>query len=102
MKFNIPKRFTLGGVEHKVIKQTIVGDNADFGEFSCEGKIRIAELVGGSNQVSESKQLQTFFHEFTHAILFTMRKDDLYQDESFVNTFSSFLCEAINSMEDCL
>lgn len=31
-----------------------------------------------------------FFHELTHAILFAMRKDDLYEDESFVNTFSSF------------
>lgn len=33
------------------------------------------------------------------ATLDTMRKDDLYDDESFLNTFASFLNEAINTME---
>lgn len=97
MKFTIPTRFTLGGVEHTVIKKPIVGD-VDFGQFICDGEIHIAEMVCNSKQVSESKQRQTFFHELTHAILFSMRKDDLYEDESFVNTFSSFLNEAISSM----
>lgn len=49
--------------------------------------------------MSESKKKQTFWHELTHAILFQMSKFDLNDDESFVNTFSSFLSEAINSME---
>lgn len=100
MKFNIPTRFTLGGVEHTVKKKLVVGDNADFGQFICNGEIHIAEMMGDSLPISESKQRQTFFHEFTHAILFTMRKDDLYEDENFVNTFSSFLNEAITSMEE--
>ena len=44
--------------------------------------------------------MQTFLHELTHAILFAMGKEELNDDESFVNTFSSFLSEAINTMEE--
>lgn len=39
-------------------------------------------------------------HEITHAILFAMGKEELNEDESFVNTFSSFLSEVINTMEE--
>ena len=44
--------------------------------------------------------MQTFLHELTHAILFAIGKEELNDDESFVNTFSSFLAEAINTMEE--
>ena len=46
------------------------------------------------------KKKQIFLHELTHAILFAMGKDELNEDEAFVNTFSSFLSEAINTMEE--
>ena len=36
----------------------------------------------------------------THAILFAMGKEELNEDESFVNTFSSLLNEAISTMEE--
>ena len=39
-------------------------------------------------------------HELTHAILFAMGKNELNDDESFVNTFASFLSEAISTMEE--
>lgn len=99
MKFNIPKKFQVGGVEYTVNRVDHCGANDDFGMWYPYGFIEIANQSGGY-QVSESKRRQVFFHEFIHAILFAMGKEDLNDDESFVNTFSSFLSEAINSMEE--
>ena len=99
MEFNIPKKLKVGGVDYSVKQVEHCGTNNDFGLWRSQGIIEIATQAGGY-EVSESKKKQTFFHELTHAILFAMRKDDLNDDESFVNTFSSFLAEAINTMEE--
>ena len=99
MDCNIPKAFTLGGVEHVVEIQQVLGYEQDFGQYDPVQKvIQIAQTSRGRG-VPQSSQQQTFLHELVHAILNTMRKDDLYDDESFVNTFASFLNEAINTME---
>ena len=99
MEFKIPKKLKVGGVDYSVKQVEHCGTNDDFGLWRSQGIIEIANQTGGYD-VSESKKKQTFFHELTHAILFAMRKDDLNDDESFVNTFSSFLSEAINTMEE--
>lgn len=98
MKFDIPDKFLIGGVEHKVVFEKTVGDNCDFGQWDSVGTIKIAEMVG-SEKVSPSRQRQTFWHELIHSILSTMRKDELNDDESFVNTFASFLSGAIDTMQ---
>ena len=98
MKFNIPKKFKLGGVDYSVKQVEHCGNYDNFGFWRPQGIIEIANQSGGY-EVSESKKMQTFLHELTHAILFAMSKGELNDDESFVNTFSSFLNEAINTME---
>lgn len=99
MDFKIPKSFSLGGVNHAVEIQQVVGSSQDFGLYDPIGRIiKIAE-TSGLRDIPASLQRQTFLHELVHAILNTMRKDDLYDDESFVNTFAAFLNEAINTME---
>ena len=75
------------------------GNYDNFGFCRPQGIIEIANQAGGY-EVSESKKMQTFLHELTHAILFTMNKSELNDDESFVNTFSSFLNESISTMEE--
>lgn len=99
MDFEIPKKFILGGVEHKVVFEKTVGDNCDFGQWDSVGTIKIAEMVG-SEEVSPSRQRHTFWHELTHSILAMMGKEDLNNDESFVNTFASFLSGAIDTMQN--
>ena len=99
MKFNIPKKFKVGSVDYEVKRVEHCGNNDDFGFWRPQGIIEIANQAGGY-EVSESKKMQTFLHEVTHAILFAMGKEELNDDESFVNTFSSFLSEAINTMEE--
>ena len=99
MKFNIPKKFKVGSVDYEVKRVEHCGTNDDFGLWRSQGIIEIATQAGGY-KVSESKKKQTFLHELTHAILFAMGKEELNDDESFVNTFSSFLAEAISTMEE--
>ena len=99
MKFKIPKKFKVGSVDYEVKRVEHCGDNDDFGFWRPQGIIEIANQAGGY-EVSESKKRQVFLHELTHAVLFTMGKENLNDDESFVNTFSSFLSEAINTMEE--
>lgn len=98
MEFNIPKKFKIGGVDYIVKQVEHCGLNDDFGLWRPQGIIEIANQAGGY-EVSDSKKRQTFLHELTHAILFAMGKEELNEDESFVNTFSSFLAEAISTME---
>ena len=98
MEINIPKKFRVGGVDYIVKQVEHCGTNDDFGLWRPQGIIEIANQAGGY-EVSDSKKRQTFLHELTHAILFAMGKEELNDDESFVNTFSSFLNEAINTME---
>ena len=99
MDFKIPKKFKLGGVDYEVRLVEHCGNYDNFGFWRPQGIIEIANQAGGY-EVSESKKRQTFLHELTHAILFAMGKEELNDDESFVNTFSSFLAEAINTMEE--
>lgn len=99
MKFKIPKKFKVGSIDYEVKRVEHCGINDDFGRWYPFGFIEIANQAGGY-EVSESKKMQTFLHELTHAILFTMNKSELNDDESFVNTFSSFLNEAISTMEE--
>ena len=72
--------------------------NDDFGLWRSQGIIEIANQAGGY-EIFESKKMQTFMHEIIYAILFAIGKEELNEDESFVNTFSSFLSETINTME---
>lgn len=98
MEFDIPNKLKIGGVDYSIKHVEHCGMNDDFGFWKPQGIIEIANQAGGY-EVSDSKKRQTFLHELTHAILFAMGKEELNDDESFVNTFSSFLNEAINTME---
>ena len=98
MEFNIPNKLKIGGVDYSIKHVEHCGMNDDFGLWRPQGIIEIANQAGGY-EVSDSKKRQTLLHELTHAILFAMGKEELNDDESFVNTFSSFLNEAINTME---
>lgn len=99
MEFKIPKRFKVGSIDYEVRFVEHCGDNECFGMWQPFGFIEIANQSSGY-EVSESRKRQTFFHELTHAILGQMKKYELNEDESFVNTFASFLTEAISTMEE--
>ena len=99
MEIRIPKKFRLGGVDYIVKQVEHCGNYDNFGFWKPQGIIEIANQAGGY-EISESKKKQIFLHELTHAILFAMGKDELNDDEAFVNTFSSFLSESISTMDE--
>lgn len=94
----IPKSFTVGGVEfHVKIVDRVEEDK--LGQCSCaEGEIQIAKTYWGRNQCPSCME-NTFCHELIHAILGTMGKEDLNEDECFVNTFAGFLTECVKTMK---
>lgn len=93
----IPSKFQVGGQKMNVV----IKDNLD-GKLGCcclgSGVLSIAESFKGERQSSTS-MLNTFYHELTHCILDTMGEESLSADEKFVSSFSSFLTEALCSME---
>ena len=94
----IPSRFNVGGQTMNVsLKDRLESDK--LGECCvAEARIDIAKTFNGKEQAFTS-QLNTFYHELVHSILDTMGENDLSGNEKFVLCFSSFLCEAINSMK---
>lgn len=98
MKFKIPKKLIVGGVDYTIKSLEQVNCGRDFGDWDCLGTIRIAEKSGCST-ITEARKRQTLWHELTHAILHQMGEYELCDNERFVNTFSSFLSGAVDSME---
>lgn len=98
MDIKIPKKFILGGIDYTVEEVDSLNKSQDFGYWTSNGQIEIANTVS-SKQVSESRKRQTLWHEVTHAILHQMGEYELCDDERFVNTFSSFLSGAIDTMK---
>ena len=92
----IPSSFNVGGQTMNVsLKDRLESDK--LGECCvAEARIDIAKNFSSRTQ-AETIQVNTFFHELTHCILDTMGESELSGNEKFVSTFSSFLCEAINS-----
>lgn len=97
MKFEIPSKMKVGAIDYDIQLVEHCGLNDDFGVWFPQGFIQIATKAGGYD-VPESRQRQSFWHELVHSILDQMGKEDLNEDESFVNTFSSFLSGAVDSM----
>lgn len=98
MKYvKIPKNFQVGGQEVSVNHVERCNNNC-IGE--CElgrGAVDIAYAYSKDSVQSEGSKVNTFYHELTHAILTTAGYTKLNNDEQFVCTFSSFLCEAMKN-----
>ena len=95
----IPARIKVGGQTIEVRKVERLDRNY-LGECRvAEGVIEIAEKYNRNTPVSETCQINSFFHEVVHSILGTMGEDELNNNEKFVCTFSSFLTEIFLSAE---
>lgn len=86
----IPKSFTLGGQEFKVL----------HGDFPSEGNLGhtdyfnneiVVRSVFNGKAYNRQQQEQCFFHELVHAILMTMNEHELNSNEQFVDLFGQFL-----------
>jgi len=99
----IPTRFKVGGQEFEVKQVERCIDNALGVSVVGAGYIEIADKYdvegGRDTPQSPTSKKNTFYHELVHCILVTMGEGELNKDEKFVSTFSSFLCEALTSLE---
>ena len=91
----IPKSLHVGGQELEVRLVERCKDNELGTCCVAQGFIEIARKYNREAIVVPSVQFNSFLHELTHAILDTMGENELSANEKFVNTFSSFLAEAI-------
>lgn len=93
----IPSKFRVGGQE-MIVRQVHHCDDNKLGNcIVASGEINIAEIFNNDKQQSQGSKENTFYHELTHAILDTMGRRDLSDDETFVCTFSGFLTEAMTN-----
>ena len=92
----LPKEIQIGG---QVLTTQMCDElGGKLGKCCCyNGYIKIATNIDGSKQ-TESSMLNTYIHECTHAILDTMGRGDLSQDETFVSSFAGFATEGILSV----
>lgn len=94
----IPECIQVGGQHVDIIHEDYVDGSCGLCSLA-EGWIKIANKISIDCFQSESCKVNTFYHELTHAILYTMGRPDLSEDENFVSCFSSFLTEAMKDAE---
>lgn len=87
---NIPKNIEIGGVDVDVCECNLNGEAYGLCKI-INGKIEIEKSQ------SESSKKNTFFHELTHSILYTMGEIELFNNEKFVSSFSGFLTESLKN-----
>lgn len=98
MDVKIPKQIQVGGQTLNI--HLVERYNDLLGECSIpEGYIKLAKTYKGNLQ-SHSSLENTFIHECIHAILDTMSKTELSEDEVFVSTFAGFTLEIIKSIKE--
>lgn len=99
MDFNIPTKFSVGGLDYRVEKVGSLRYGEEFGHCcSADCTIHIAATAGGKVLTEERKE-QTFCHELTHAILDAIGEDELNGNEQFVDAFSNVLYLIIKTMK---
>lgn len=92
----LPKEIQIGG--QVLTTQMCEELGGKLGMCCCSnGYIKIATNSDGSIQ-TESSMLNTYIHECVHAILNTMGRSDLTNDEVFVSTFAGFATEGLVSI----
>lgn len=95
----IPASFTIGGIDINVNRVHNIPNSEVLGQCNlAKGVIEIADVAEGTTQCDSSK-VNTFYHEVVHCILDLMGENELSNNEKFVNTFSSFLTEALRTSD---
>ena len=97
----IPKSFELGANKWMV---KFILDLMHDGD-ACNGLTLPEDLLIQLDKrewVDNDQLTHVFMHELVHAILGTMGRDDLYEDEAFVDLFAHLLCQAFKTSKGIL
>lgn len=97
----IPKSFKLFGQKITVEMRKALFYEKEKQNGLClpqENKILIQENTKKYPHAQDNIE-QTFYHEFTHFMLYKLGYDELSQDEKFVDQIASCIHQLQNSME---
>lgn len=93
----IPNHFECAGQTFEVRRVTRCNGNALGQCMAGECAIEIAEKYNQDTTQHPLSQVNTFYHELTHAILINLGYDELNEDHKFVCSFSALLTEAMRN-----
>ena len=93
----IPKHYQVGGTDMEVRRVERCPNNSIGQAYTAAGYIEIADIYDKDTKQSETCKVNSFYHELVHTILGTMGEFDLNNNERFVNSFASFLTEAMRN-----
>lgn len=93
---NIPERFKLAGLTVEIKNdESLVKDKGYIGEARYhEQSILLDKQAAPCDSVE-----QAYHHELVHWILYVMNKDELRNNEEFVDVFGHLLYQAIKTAE---
>jgi predicted SprT family Zn-dependent metalloprotease len=93
----IPRKITLAGIEVEIVREPGFMQKAGATGMACyeEQKIYIDPEVPGLDMLK-----QTFVHEAVHFILYVMGRQELRQNEEFVDGFAHLAYQIIKECTD--
>jgi hypothetical protein len=93
--FDMPKSIMLGSRTFDIQEdESLRGNPNHLGLCLFDSKL----LMVKSNLDPETKE-EVFWHELIHAVLGTMERRDLTEDEGFVDLFSQFILQALRTAQ---
>ena len=94
MEIIIPKSFKLLNRTYKVVRPVKVVNDGEAVNGLCQPDLAKIKIEKG---LDKDLADETFLHELTHAILFSLGHDDLSYNETFVTMFSAALHQALKT-----
>jgi len=91
MKVKIPKTFELAGqtIKTKVSASIETEGAVGLSKFH-QNEIRVRTKLDGEDIVHDV-QVQTFFHEMAHMLMYIMNEHELNNNEKFIDNLGQFL-----------
>lgn len=97
-ELTLPRKIKIGSNWYSVDVAETMKERVFMGEVNYATRtITLARRAYHGTPLKLSALHETFWHELTHAILESMGRHDLDNDENFVETFSTRLAKAIES-----
>lgn len=99
LKYNIPRKFSMGGQIIKVHIKRCVDVEGAIGYYKHhENEIGIQTHLNGS-PIAVSQVEQTFWHEYAHCLLDHCREEELSTNEKLVDLLGEFLYQSLGKQK---
>ena len=92
----IPKKISIAGMELKtIIDDELCDKQGSIGKIDYINQEIHIDSKAASAQMTE----QAYIHEVMHFMMFMLKKDDLRQDEEFIDMLAHFVYQAFTTAE---